>query len=384
MTENARRAFNNAKSAKINCRVVYFFVLMCWNDFFSDLLSRKRLVSISRLLPSPLFLLGLALVEKIINTKLMNDNAEKLIAELQKNIARVVLGKDDVIRLAVVALLAGEHVLLEDVPGVGKTLIGKALARSLSGEFHRIQFTPDLLPSDITGSSIFNSRTQEFSFSRGPIFANIVLADEINRATPRTQSALLEAMSERQVSVDGQTNPLPRPFMVIATQNPVEFEGTYPLPESQLDRFLLRIPVGYPAREVELQVLDQPSRRRAGRYARAGAGLRADRRIAGGGPARGGRGGDQPLRARHRRKPRGECDDLHVGVSPRGALALYRASQAAALVAGRRYVVPDDVKKLAVPVLAHRVISKGYLHGGQREAIEALIERLVEDVSVPG
>jgi MoxR-like ATPase len=313
----------------------------------------------------------------------MNDNAEKLIGELQKNIAQVVLGKDDVIRLAVVALLAGEHVLLEDMPGVGKTLIGKAMARSLSGDFHRIQFTPDLLPSDITGSSIFNSRTQEFSFSRGPIFANIVLADEINRATPRTQSALLEAMSERQVSVDGHTNPLPRPFMVIATQNPAEFEGTYPLPESQLDRFLLRIPVGYPTREMELQVLTS---HREGEPVDTLEPVLACDQIA-----------ELQTAVRHVAVEEAinhyvldivqatrECDDLHVGVSPRGALALYRASQAAAIVSGRRYVVPDDVKKLAVPVLAHRVISKGYLHGGQREAIEALIERLVEDVSVPG
>src|SRR5208283_763428 len=180
---------------------------------------------------------------------------EPLITKLRENISRVVLGQNEVVRLATVALLAGEHILLEDVPGVGKTLVGKAVARSLASEFRRIQFTPDLLPADITGSSLYNTKTQEFSFSPGPIFANIVLADEINRATPRTQSALLEAMSERQVSVDGQTHPLPRPFMVIATQNPVEFEGTYPLPESQLDRFLLRIPMGYPSREVELQVL---------------------------------------------------------------------------------------------------------------------------------
>jgi MoxR-like ATPase len=313
----------------------------------------------------------------------MADSPEKLIAELQKNIARVVLGKDDVIRLGVVALLAGEHVLLEDVPGVGKTLMGKAMARSLSGDFHRIQFTPDLLPSDITGSSIFNSRTQEFSFSRGPIFANIVLADEINRATPRTQSALLEAMSERQVSVDGHTNPLPRPFMVIATQNPAEFEGTYPLPESQLDRFLLRIPVGYPARDVEIQVLT--SHREGEPVETLDPVLACDQVV--------------ELQAEVRRVAVEEainhyvldiveatrhCADLHVGVSPRGALSLYRAAQASALVAGRRYVVPDDVKQLAVPVLAHRVISKGYLHGGQREAVESLVERLVEEVSVPG
>ena len=185
----------------------------------------------------------------------MPDEPTELIGRLQQNISSVVLGKADTVRLVVVALLAGEHVLLEDVPGVGKTLVGKAIARSLAGVFHRIQFTPDLLPADITGNSLYNNQTQEFVFSPGPIFANVVLADEINRATPRTQSALLEAMSERQVSADGQTHPLPRPFMVIATQNPVEFEGTYPLPESQLDRFLLRIPLGYPKREVELEVL---------------------------------------------------------------------------------------------------------------------------------
>jgi MoxR-like ATPase len=239
------------------------------------------------------------------------------------------------------------------------------------------------LPSDITGSSIFNTRTQEFSFSRGPIFANIVLADEINRATPRTQSALLEAMSERQVSVDGHTNPLPRPFMVIATQNPAEFEGTYPLPESQLDRFLLRIPVGYPAREVEMQVLT--SHRDGEPVELLDPVLACDQIV--------------ELQAVVRQvtvdeainhyvldivQATRDCSELHVGVSPRGALALYRASQASALVAGRRYVVPDDVKNLAVPVLAHRVISKGYLHGGQREAVESLIERLVEEVSVPG
>jgi MoxR-like ATPase len=185
----------------------------------------------------------------------MSADPLELIEQLQSNICRVVLGKEEVVRLGIVALLAGEHVLLEDVPGVGKTLVGKAMARSLSGQFHRIQFTPDLLPADITGSSLYNAQTREFTFSPGPVFANIVLADEINRATPRTQSALLEAMSERQVSADGQTYRLPQPFMVIATQNPIEFEGTYPLPESQLDRFLLRISVGYLQREVEQEVL---------------------------------------------------------------------------------------------------------------------------------
>jgi MoxR-like ATPase len=295
----------------------------------------------------------------------------------------VVLGKADAVRLVVVALLAGEHVLLEDVPGVGKTLLGKAIARSLAGVFHRIQFTPDLLPADITGSSMYNSQTHDFVFSRGPVFANVVLADEINRATPRTQSALLESMSERQVSADGQTNPLPRPFMVIATQNPVEFEGTYPLPESQLDRFLLRIPLGYPKRDVELQVLS--SHREGEPVDSLPPVLDCDQVTA--------------LQAAVRQvafedsineyvldliEATRRCDELHVGVSTRGALALYRAAQAAALVAGRRFVVPDDVKRLAVPVLAHRVIPKGYLHGGDREAIESLVERLVDGVPVPG
>ena len=313
----------------------------------------------------------------------MTNQSNDLIQRLQSNIARVILGKDDVVRLAVVALLAGEHALLEDVPGVGKTLVGKAMARSLSGEFRRVQFTPDLLPADVTGSSIYNTQTQEFTFSPGPLFANIVLADEINRATPRTQSALLEAMNERQVSVDGQTHPLPRPFMVIATQNPVEFEGTYPLPESQLDRFLLRIRLGYPERELELKVLT--THREGEPVDSLEPALDCAQIIS--------------LQETVRQvevedsisgyvldivESTRNCDDLHVGVSTRGALALYRAAQAAALIAGRGYVVPDDVKQLAVSVLAHRVITKGYLHGGQREAIEALVERLVEEVPVPG
>jgi MoxR-like ATPase len=313
----------------------------------------------------------------------MPHDIENLIESLRRNISSVVLGKPGVVRMTVVALLAGEHVLLEDVPGVGKTLAGKALARSISGEFRRIQFTPDLLPGDVTGSSVFSTRSQEFSFRPGPIFANVVLADEINRATPRTQSALLEAMSERQVSVDGQTHPLPGPFMVIATQNPVEFEGTYPLPESQLDRFLLRIAMGYPGREVELEVLAshrsgepvdslQPVLDGPQVLALQEAARRVEVEESIGGYL-------LDIVAATRR-----CDDLHVGASTRAALSLYRAAQAAALVAGRNYVVPDDVKELAVPVLAHRVITKGYLHGGQREAVEALVERLVEEVPVPG
>jgi MoxR-like ATPase len=312
----------------------------------------------------------------------MVDQMQPLIGQLEKNMSRVVLGKPEVVKVCVVALLAGEHVLLEDVPGVGKTLVGKALAKSVSGTFRRIQFTPDLLPADITGSSVYDSRERQFTFTQGPIFANVVLADEINRTTPRTQSALLEAMSEHQVSADGQTHTLPQPFMVIATQNPLEFEGTYPLPESQLDRFLLRISVGYPDRQHELEVL---ATHRTGepvdtlepvlttdeiaKLQEAVRSVKVDDSISG-----------YLLDIVHTTR---NNEDLHVGVSIRGALSLYRASQAAAMVDGRNYVVPDDVKQLAVPVLAHRVITKGYMHGGQREAIEALIERVVDEVPVP-
>lgn len=312
----------------------------------------------------------------------MATAVQDLVASLEANINRVVLGKPDVVRLCVVALLAGDHVLLEDVPGVGKTLVGKALAKSVDLRFCRIQFTPDLLPSDIVGSSLYNSKASEFVFREGPIFANIVLADEINRTTPRTQSALLEAMSDAQVSVDGRTYALPRPFMVIATQNPFEFEGTYPLPESQLDRFLLRTRVGYPSREDELQVLS--SHRRGEPVEDLQPVLDGDqvldlqaavRQVT----------VDDSLQAylldivdRTR-----QSDQLHVGVSTRGALSLYRASQALALTEGREFVTPDDVKRLAVPVLAHRVLSRSFLQGSQQHGVEEIITRLVESVRVP-
>ena len=312
----------------------------------------------------------------------MAAEQEELIGELEANISRVVLGKEEVVRLCIVALLAGEHVLLEDVPGVGKTLVGKALAKSISGGFSRMQFAPDLLPADITGSSLYDVKAQEFVFSRGPIFANIVLADEINRTTPRTQSALLEAMSEGQVSADGQTHLLPQPFIVIATQNPVEFEGTYPLPESQLDRFLLRISVGYPDRHNELDILESHRKgepvdslqpvltcEQVVTLQEAVRQVEVDEAI-----------NEYLLDVVQATRQR---DDLHLGVSTRGALSLYRASQAAALIEQRRYVVPDDVKRLAVPVLAHRVITRGYLHRGQREAAETTIRHLVDEVPVP-
>lgn len=312
----------------------------------------------------------------------MTTELQNLVADLESNIGLAVLGKAEVVRLCVVALLAGDHVLLEDVPGVGKTLIGKALAKSISASFCRIQFTADLLPSDITGGNVFNPQTGQFVYTPGPIFGNVILADEINRTPPRTQSALLEAMSDGQVSLDGKTYPLPEPFMVIATQNPFEFEGTYPLPESQLDRFLLRIAVGYPEREDELQVLQ--SHRSGEPIDRLQAVLdagqvvalqRAVRHVA----------MDESINSylldivdatRH-------CEELRVGVSTRGALCLYRASQALAMIENRDFVVPDDVKRLALPVLSHRVIAKGYLQGTHRQAVEALVARLVEDVRVP-
>ena len=313
----------------------------------------------------------------------MAPDVHAMIGQLAANVSRVVLGKREVVRQCIVALLAGEHVLLEDVPGVGKTLVGKALAKSVSGQFRRIQFTPDLLPADITGSSIYDAKQQQFVFSRGPIFANIVLADEINRTTPRTQSALLEAMNEGQVSIDGQTHLLPQPFLVIATQNPLEFEGTYPLPESQLDRFLLRISVGYPDREAQREVLT--SHRRGEPVDELQPVLDSDQIVAMQEAVREVRV-DEAISAylldvveATRRS-----EELHVGVSVRGALALYRASQAWAVLEGRPYVVPDDVKRLAVPVLAHRVMPKGYLHGERRETVEALLERLVGEIPVPG
>jgi MoxR-like ATPase len=310
------------------------------------------------------------------------SRAVEKVQQLESNINAVVLGKPDVVRLCVVALLSGEHILLEDVPGVGKTLLGKALARSIHGHFNRIQFTPDLLPSDIVGSSLFNAKTSEFVYRQGPIFANIVLADEINRTTPRTQSSLLEAMSEGQVSADGETYRLPRPFIVIATQNPFEFEGTYPLPESQLDRFLMRISVGYPGRGDELRVL---STHRTGEPVEHLQSVLTGEDVIG-------------LQAAAREvvieesiqnylldivEATRRLDEVHVGVSTRGALALHRAAQSLALAKGRDYVVPDDVKQLAVPVLAHRIINKSSPYGGQREINETLIQSVVSMVPTP-
>lgn len=310
------------------------------------------------------------------------EQLHRLVSQLEENMGRVVLGKADVVRWCLVALLAGEHVLLEDVPGVGKTLVAKALAKSVAGDFCRLQFTPDLLPSDILGSSVYDTKQSSFIFHRGPIFSNIVLADEINRAPPRTQSALLEAMSEGQVSVDGQTFILPRPFLVIATQNPFEYEGTYSLPESQLDRFLLRISMGYPGLEDERRVLSshrhgEPVQdlepviecEQVAALQEAVRNITFDQSVS-----------DYLLDIVHRTR---DSTELRVGVSTRGALSLYRAAQALALIEGRKFVVPDDVKRLAPLVLSHRVIFKGFTRTGQREAAEGIIRRLIEQAPVP-
>jgi MoxR-like ATPase len=301
---------------------------------------------------------------------------------LLENVGLVVLGKPEVIRLATVALLAEGHVLIEDVPGVGKTLLARALAASIDCSFRRIQFTPDLLPSDVLGSSVYHAPSGDFVFKPGPLFANVILADEINRTTPRTQSALLEAMSDRQVSVEGKPHVLEAPFIVLATQNPYEFEGTYVLPESQLDRFMIRLRMGYPIRSEERKVFD--SHRNGEPVESLGPVLSADDVLV---LQRGVRAvqvddaiGDYLLEIVHATR---RSEDLHVGVSTRGALTLYRAAQSLALVSGRNYVIPDDIKALVVPVLAHRVVGKSFLQAGEFGASEAIIRDIVDRIRVP-
>lgn len=295
------------------------------------------------------------------------------IQQLTDNIAQIFVGKDTSVRLVIVALLSGGHVLLEDVPGVGKTLLAKSLARSINGKFQRIQCTPDLLPSDVTGTNIWNQRDQVFEFVPGPIFANIFLADEINRATPRTQSALLEVMEEQQVTVDGETRLVNQPFFVIATQNPIEYQGTFPLPEAQMDRFALSLSLGYPTAEEELQMLQrqgssieqlQPSISPKDV-------LELQRQVSAVKVA-------TPLQQYILNLVRASREDEEVtlGISPRGSVILQRTTQALAFLEGRDYAIPDDVKFLAPYVLSHRLIASG----GRNE--QMIINRILQSVPV--
>jgi MoxR-like ATPase len=310
--------------------------------------------------------------------------ASKRLAELLRTISRVVKGKEDVIQLALTTLLARGHLLIEDVPGVGKTTLAQALARSFHCSFQRIQFTSDLLPSDVIGVSVYNPTTQGFEFKPGPIFANIIVADEINRTTPKTQSALLEAMNESQITVDNHTHPLPKPFLVLATQNPIEHHGTYPLPESQLDRFLMRIRMGYPDRESEKNIL----RNNAGpapvesvapmmdatdvlAMQEAVSHIKVEESLL-----------DYALEIVERTR---QTEQLSLGVSPRGAVMLHRAAQARAFLEGRGYCLPDDFKHLIVPVFSHRVVvSSRYVSTQKKsEQAEAILREILETTRVP-
>ena len=304
--------------------------------------------------------------------------AKKLISNLEK----VIVGKRHPIELIVVGLLCQGHVLIEDVPGVGKTVLARSLAKSLGCSFNRLQFTPDMLPSDVTGVSIYNQSKRVFEFRPGPIFSQVVLVDEINRATPKTQAALLEAMEERQVTVDGKTHPLPSPFMVLATQNPIEYEGTFPLPEAQLDRFLLRVRLGYPNPTDEIEILNRQQLRHPIETLKSVIEVEelkeameeikkvyvsdAISRYA------------VELTNRTRQN-----EDVYLGASPRGSLALFRTGQVAAALAGRDYVLPDDIKRLAVPVLAHRVIV-GPAARLRELSAEQIVQEILDNTPVPG
>jgi MoxR-like ATPase len=314
----------------------------------------------------------------------MPTATSQVVSQLQRSIARAIYGKEEAIQLALITLLARGHLLIEDVPGVGKTTLAQALAKSFHCTFQRIQFTSDLLPSDVLGVSVYNPESRDFEFRPGPIFANVVLADEINRTTPRTQSALLEAMNEAQVSMDGKTQALPQPFLVVATQNPVEHHGTYPLPESQLDRFLMRIKMGYPSHETERDIM----RKRVGgdpleslepvadltdvlAMQDAVAHIKVDASLQ-----------DYALEIVNRTR---KTDQLTLGVSPRGTLMLQRAAQARAFLDGRDYCLPDDFKQLAVSVFSHRVVASSRHASLQKksETTESVLRDIVESVPVP-
>jgi len=310
------------------------------------------------------------------------SQGQQLAATLQENMKKVIVGKDDVIELILIALIARGHVLIEDVPGVGKTTLVSSLAKSLSCSFRRVQFTPDVIPSDITGFTMADLKTGEFSFRPGMIMSQIVLADEINRTSPKTQSSLLEAMEERQVTVDGTTYPLPAPFMVLATQNPIEYVGTYPLPEAQLDRFLMKIAIGYPTVDEEMQILS--------RFASASP-MQALEAVA----------SAEDIAALQEQAAEVLVsddvsryivqiisrtrmhEDIALGVSPRGSLALLRAAQAAALLAGRDHVLPDDVQKVLLPVLSHRIVLRAEARL-KSMTVEKVLKAILATVYVPG
>ncbi len=294
--------------------------------------------------------------------------------------SRVILGKEAEIERILVALLCRGHVLLDDVPGTGKTMLARSIAISLGGEFRRIQFTPDLLPNDVTGVSVYNQKSGEFEFRAGPVFANVLLADEINRATPRTQSALLEAMSETQVSADGVTRPLPTPFIVLATQNPVEFEGTFPLPEAQLDRFMMRMSLGYPTFDDERNVLDGQRHGHPIDDLKQASDLRtlADLQRTVGDVHVDDTVIEYLLRLVRATRDRPE---VALGASPRGSLALHRAAQALAAIRGRSFVLPDDVKELAPSILAHRVLVSAE-HSLRGVTSDALVRSLMESTEL--
>lgn len=302
--------------------------------------------------------------------------------KLIDNLEKVIVGKRQPIELIVVGLLCQGHVLIEDVPGVGKTVLARSLAKSLGCSFNRLQFTPDMLPSDVTGVSIFNQSKRLFEFRPGPIFAQVVLVDEINRATPKTQAALLEAMEERQVTVDGKTHPLPNPFMVLATQNPIEYEGTFPLPEAQLDRFLLRVRLGYPNAADEIEILNRQQLRHPIETLKSI--IKVDELEDAMGEIKKVYVTEQvkqyivELTNRTRQHA-----DVYLGASPRGSLALFRTGQAVAALAGRDFVLPDDVKRMAVPVLAHRVIV-GPAARLQELSAEKIVLEILTNTPAPG
>ena len=309
------------------------------------------------------------------------DEIKTAASKIRENVGKVVVGKSEVVDLALVALLCEGHILFEDIPGIGKTTMAKALARSLDCSFRRIQFTPDLLPSDVTGLSVYNQKTQEFEYRPGPLVAQIVLADEINRATPRTQSALLEAMQERQITVDGVTKPLPRPFLVFATQNPIELEGTFPLPEAQVDRFFMRLALGYPSEEEENTILlrferDEPLETLQPvidtdtvlAMQRAVRGVRVEESVR-----------DYIITIVRATRVHASVE---LGASPRGSLYLFRASQALAALRSRDFVLPDDVKYLAPFVLTHRLIISAQTRLRGRD-VHQIIKQVIDSVPVP-